>query len=157
MEADDELLTLAQAAELLSRQPQRVNQMLAAGELEGPDFAGKRAPKGAGRVWRSSITQVLERRLAASSGRTGAPADIAQLVARERAARAVAHTMKVAADAALEELAEARQRVLALEAEGARLRERISSLEADLAVFKTARDAYSNALTNLLILDGDEA
>lgn len=49
-----EALTIAEAAALLGVTRARIHQLLAAGDLTGPDFAGSRAPKGAGRVWPDS-------------------------------------------------------------------------------------------------------
>src|SRR4051794_17722940 len=71
--AGGEALTLKEAAEQLGVRPQRISQMLADGDLTGPDVPdGGRAPKNMGRVWAQSLNDELQRRASKVSSENGA-------------------------------------------------------------------------------------
>jgi hypothetical protein len=171
-------LTLAEAAERLDVTPARISQLITAGRLEGPDYGHGRAPKNAPRVWIWSVEEYEHARAAtrrASSAkalRGTRPLDqrvstlestVGQLSGERahtsdewrrqaRAARDAALQLKVAADAAIEDLGKARQRIAELDAEVATLRRRLAQAETEATTNQVARRAYGDALTQLLMV-----
>ena len=151
-------LTLAEAAERLGVRPQRISQMLRSGDLSGPTLGPGRAPKGAGRVWESSLQQEIDKRQTGSRriGRPGTSDDGVQAgpSTRESAALEAVLQMKIRLDDAREALREER-----------RANKRLTSvLAAVLAEMEVARaqsdrldniaEGYSEALAQLIIPDG---
>lgn len=70
MSAPQPALTLEEAAAALNVTVTRVKQLLKEGRLLGPRTAGARQPRGAKRVWGSSLQAELERRKSATSRST---------------------------------------------------------------------------------------
>src|SRR4051794_14261378 len=64
MAASSGLLTLAEAADILQLSPQWIHQLLASGDLDGPSLPPGRLrfPPSAGRVYRSSLDDLLRHR-----------------------------------------------------------------------------------------------
>jgi chromosome segregation ATPase len=179
-------LTLAAAAEQLEVTPQRVSQMLASGQLEGPLVEGRAAPN-TGRVWRWSADAARDRprRRRLSAERDDSKlgelkqrvADLeAQLRARlegaahsdavrtaknsERAAKAAALHLKVAADAAAAEVNDLQSQNKKLRAEVdllttalRRAEDENDELRARAGLDAKLRQSYSDALAQLLTPD----
>jgi hypothetical protein len=172
----EEALTLADAAERLGRSTQRVNQMLAKGQLRGPDVGTGRAAANIGRVWVSSVdealarrahrrprapdatlAQVLEDRIAAlearlaSSSQTARPnSEVRRLTNSEAAAKEAAVHLKVAADMAETALQAERQRSRGLEAEVARLNALVEEYRQRAELAEAISREYGDGLTQLL-------
>jgi hypothetical protein len=151
-------LTLAEAAERLGVTPQRISQLLCSGVLSGPTVGPGRAPKGAGRVWESSLQQEIDKRQAGSRRirRRTTSDDGVQTgpLTREPAALEAVLQMKIRLDDAREALREERRANKRL----------ISMLAAAVAEMEVARaqsdrlddiaEGYSEALAQLIIPDG---
>jgi hypothetical protein len=151
-------LTLAEAAERLGVQPQRICQMLRSGDLSGPAVGLARAPKGAGRVWESSLQQEINKRLAGNRrlqhlGTTGDDVQTGSS-AREAAALEALLRMKIRLDDAREALREERRK-------NKRLASMLAAVVAEMEVAQAQSDrldniaeGYSEALTQLITPDG---
>lgn len=148
-------LTLAEAATALGVSPQRISQMLSKGDLHGPAMGSGRAPKGVGRVWRDEIEREIgeresnsRRRRTRGSGQPhGSPS------AREAAALEAALRMKIGLDDARRNLKEERQVRMRLVSMLADAVAEIGRAQAEADTFDGIADAYSEALTQLLIPD----
>jgi hypothetical protein len=165
-------VSLSDAAKALGVTPQRVNQMLASGELHGPDIGSGRAAKNIGRVYEWSIHQELALRSAAptpatppSRGRQSLEARVLAveqrlgtlsadetraLLNRERAARNAAQQFKVFADIAHDELMSERERTLEMSAENARLQAVLAQTQRMLASAERRGTMFGDSLTELL-------
>ncbi|WP_148615475.1 hypothetical protein [Nocardioides rubriscoriae] len=174
-EEQEEALTLAQAAQRLGVQPQRISQMLNKGDLTGPDLPPGRAPKNVGRVWVSSVVAELKRRrldhpaggglagrvrlleaklaeLEAADLRRGpsSGSDGSHSQARERAALAVAATLKVSLEVATQSLLSEQQVSAGLRRENAALRESLDLAEQRAHTLDALAKTFGESLTQLL-------
>lgn len=150
-------LTLAEAAAWLGVKPQRISQMLRSGDLSGPAVGQERAPKGAGRVWESSLKQEIDRRKA--NGRRKQRSDTsengvhAKSSTREASMLEATLRMKIRLDDAREALREER-RVNRM------LTSMLTAVVAELEAMQTQNDrldniaeGYSEALRHFLVHD----
>ena len=154
-------LTLAEAASRLGVKPQRISQMLRSGDLSGPTIRpGRRAPKGVGRVWESSLQHEIDKRQAGirqirrtstsdSNVQTGSST-------REAAALEAVLQMKVKLDHAREALRDERRT-------NKRLTNMLAAAVAEIEAARAQSDrlddiaeGYSEALAQLIIPDGPE-
>jgi phage-related tail fiber protein len=151
-------LTLAEAAQQLGVKPQRISQMLRSGDLSGPSVGSGRAPKGAGRVWESSIQQEISRRLTGGehTQRLSASVDNIQAgsTAREAAALEAVLRMKVRLDDARDALREERRANRRLVSMLATVVAELEAAQAGSDRLDSIADGYSEALTQLLVPGG---
>ncbi len=151
-------LTLAEAAERLGVEPQRISQMLRSGDLSGPAVGPGRAPKGVGRVWESSLQQEIDKRQAGIRRirRRTTSDDRVQAgpSTRESAALEAVLQMKIRLDEAREALREERRA-------NTRLTSMLAAVLAEMEVARAQSDrldniaeGYSEALAQLIIPDG---
>jgi excisionase family DNA binding protein len=156
--AQDEAITIAEAAAALGVQKPRVHQMLQAGTLTGPATGPGRAPRNAPRVWRAALDEELARRRDEQAQPQPAHAKVSKRPARKeavqdgdaRAVRDAAQQMKIALDQARD----------ALRAERAQTRQVTQVLAQTVAMLQeqqrlaeqadTVADGYAAAVTQLL-------
>ena len=155
-------LGLSEAAARLGVSPQRICQMVRSGALSGPRYKVPRAPRGAKRVWLSSVQAGLDRRNQSRSKATDAaqptaPNDaLVRADAQGAAARAATQHLKVQLDAA-------RELLRAERAASKRLAQLVAGAAQALAAQGERADrlddiasGYSDALTQLLTPDSPE-
>lgn len=150
-------LTLTEAASRLGVKPQRISQMLRAGDLSGPAVGPGRAPKGVGRVWESSLQHEIDKRLA-DNKRSRPPrfsdGDVQSgSSAREAAALEAVLQMKVRLDAAREALREERQANKRLTSMLAAAVAELEAAHAQSDRLDNITEGYSEALAQLTIPD----
>jgi hypothetical protein len=165
--ASQRALTLAEAAEQLRVTPQRISQMLRCGVLDGPEVPLGRAQKHAPRVWDSSLQQEITRRqetehhtphLRPTSGagevsKRQESDDQAGPSAREAAALEAALLMKLRLDEARKALREERQANKRLASMLAAVIAELQEAQAQADRLDDIAAGYSEALTQLLILN----
>lgn len=175
-------LSLRAAATELDVTPQRVNQLLSSGELQGPTYPGTRAPRGAPRVYADSLVAYVDKVSSAAAhrdsssahaslearvaelerllqvGNRGADSEyLRELRSRERAARSAALLLKVVADEARGALEAEQQSTAELRAENERLRTMVTQGERRSRLDLRAREALSESLTGFLTPDDLDA
>lgn len=161
--AGSTILTLAEAAALLNLSPQRVHQLLAAGELDGPLLPPGRvrfAP-GAGRVARDSLERLLAERSAQTTNRRGRrhaadgtwatslTAGVSSQAELDRV-RAAAQELKVKMDALRDQVRAERARNHKLIDVASDLLSMLRQVSDDADQLDDITDSYSQALTQLL-------
>ena len=143
-------LTLAEAADRLGVKPQRINQMLKAGTLTGPDVGTGRARRGIPRVWESSLEREAQRRAAAAEGGRQRPRKVSKRSVRTRPAEASAILiMKIRLDTAREALRLERQASRRLTRQLADAVAEIAAAQAQSDRLDEIADAYSESLAQL--------
>lgn len=156
-----ELLTLAEAADILKVTPQWVAQLLAVGELDGPGLPSGRLrfPPNSGRVYRMSLDKLLRDRASERSAlgetlsdggngsRLAGPSAPSRDVDR---ARAAAQELKVKLDVMRDELRAERKRSRQLMGVAAQLLEMLQAQGDGTDALDDVSDGYSSALTQLL-------
>lgn len=168
-------ITIKAASDRLGVKPQRISQLMTAGILTGPSYAG-RPPRNAARIWEDVLESELARRAEGRGSHrrrttTGAEAsgaarwnrirdlerDLERERGRERAAVAAAQHFKVAADRARAIMRDERKQARRVTAELERVAKQLERVAALLITQQDLTDRaddvaeeYSAAATQLL-------